>query len=163
MRLPDMGSQDDKRCPIRAVRRCEVDGYRAELLTIARSGQGELPPGLLSGIRRRQISHGGRRSSRVDALNRPLQCVSSGYLSGGCSCRSSIPGDVVAAAWRDELERGRLHGGFFHFAWRGGVWLAYGLPDGWVRGVYCPAHRAEREERLGYDPELDPAAIEQAR
>jgi len=23
-----------------------------------------------------------------------------------------------------------------------------------VRGVYCPAHRAEREERLGYDPSL---------
>ena len=34
------------------------------------------------------------------------------------------------------------------------MWLAYGLPDGGVRGVYCPTHRAEREQRLGYDPEL---------
>ena len=53
-----------------------------------------------------------------------------------------------------ELERGRLCEGFFHFAWRGDVWLAYGLASGRVRGVYCPAHRSEREQRLGYDPEL---------
>ena len=84
----------------------------------------------------------------------PLRCVSSGYLSDGCSCSSSVPVAVVIAAWRCELERGRLSEGFFSFAWRGGVWLSYGLPDGQVRGIYCPSHRAEREERLGYDHEL---------
>jgi hypothetical protein len=94
----------------------------------------------------------------------PLRCVSSGYLSDGSSCRSSVPSDVVTAAWGAELERGGAYGDrFFHFAWHGGVWLAYGLPDGRVRGVYCPSHRAEREERLGYDPELVLAAIEHAR
>jgi len=85
---------------------------------------------------------------------RPLRCVSSGYLSDGGSCSSRVPAAVVIAAWRGELERGRLHEGFFSFAWHGGVWLAYGLPGGQVRGVYCPSHRVEREERLGYDPEL---------
>jgi hypothetical protein len=86
--------------------------------------------------------------------SRLLRCVSSGYLSDGCSCSSRVPAAVVAAAWRSELERGRQRDGFFHFAWRAGTWLAYGLPDGTVRGVYCPAHRAERVQRLGYDPEL---------
>jgi len=85
---------------------------------------------------------------------RPLRCVSSGYLSDGCSCPSRVPAAVASDAWRGERERGRLHEGFFYFAWRGGVWLAYGLPGGQVRGVYCPSHRAEREERLGYDHEL---------
>jgi hypothetical protein len=85
-------------------------------------------------------------------LDPPLRCVSSGYLSGGGSCRASIPSDLVIAAWGAERER--LREGFFQFAWRGEVWLAYGLPDGRVRGVYCPTHRAEREQRLGYDPEL---------
>jgi hypothetical protein len=85
---------------------------------------------------------------------RPLRCVSSGYLADDCSCSARVPAAVAIAAWHRELERGRPHDGFFNFAWRGGVWLAYGLPDGLVRGVYCPAHRAEREQRLGYDPEL---------
>jgi hypothetical protein len=65
-----------------------------------------------------------------------------------------IPARTVAAAWRRELEVGGARAGFFHFDWRGEAWLAYGLPDGRVRGVYCPAHRAQREERLGYDSEL---------
>ncbi|HEY2537610.1 MAG TPA: hypothetical protein VGI24_11595 [Solirubrobacteraceae bacterium] len=65
-----------------------------------------------------------------------------------------MPARAVIAAWRRELDAGRTVAGFFHFAWSGRVWLAYGLPDGSVRGVYCPVHRAEREERLGYDPEL---------
>ncbi len=34
---------------------------------------------------------------------------------------------------------------FFRFAWRGGAWLAFGLSGGCVRGVYCPAHSAQRE------------------
>jgi hypothetical protein len=107
-----------------------MNGYRAELLTIARTGSRHGPPEL------------------------PLRCVSSGYLGDGCSCRARVPAAVAGAAWRDELEQGRLREGFFHFAWRGDVWLAYGLAGGGVRGVYCPAHRSEREQRLGYDPEL---------
>jgi hypothetical protein len=131
-----------------------MNGYRAELLTIARSQQVQLPS-VLTDIAR-------RRTSRANAPNRPLRCVSSGYLSDGCSCRSSIPTGVVTAAWRGELESGRLGEGFFHVAWLGGTWLAYGLPDGRVRGVYCPSHRSEREERLGSDSEIFPAVIERS-
>jgi hypothetical protein len=127
-----------------------MDGYRAELLTIARSGPGELSPGVLAGIGRRRRSHG----NSGEGLESALRCVSSGYLGDGCSCRSRVPANVASAAWRNELEQGRLCEGFFHFAWRGEVWLAYGLSSGRVRGVYCPAHRSEREQRLGYDPEL---------
>jgi hypothetical protein len=131
-----------------------MDSYRADHFRSARSGQDELPGDALSRMSRRRLAH-------VGPVDRSLRCVSSGYLSGGCSCRSSIPRDVVTAAWGAELECGGADGDrFFNFAWRGGVWLAYGLPDGKVRGVYCPAHRAEREQRLGYDPRLAPAAAE---
>jgi hypothetical protein len=119
-----------------------MNGYRTELLTIARSGHGELPPGVFPGI-------GQKATPRADAPDhRRLRCVSSGYLSGGCSCRSSIPSSVVTIAWREELGRGGLRGDrLFRFAWHGGVWLAYGLKDGGVRGVYCPSHSAERDVR----------------
>ena len=110
-----------------------MNGYRAELLTIARtgSGHGELAPGVLAGIGRRRaapyayeerISHGdrddrhGERAPRGDrtapggergeASDSALRCVSSGYLSDGCSCRARVPAAVASAAWRDELERG---------------------------------------------------------
>jgi len=136
-----------------------MNGYRTELLTIARSRHGELSPGVLAGIGRRRAAHGEReRISHGERGEAPapagLRCVSSGYLADGCSCRSSVPAAVASAAWRNEMERGRMCEGFFHFAWRGDVWLAYGLADGRVRGVYCPEHRSEREQRLGYDPEL---------
>ncbi|MGH2902242.1 MAG: hypothetical protein ACRDK7_01400 [Solirubrobacteraceae bacterium] len=140
-----------------------MNGYRAELLTIARSGRGELSPGVLAGIGRRRtaphgerISHGERTSlgERDGAQDAALRCVSSGYLGDGCSCRARVPAAVARGAWRGELERVGLYEGFFHFAWRGDVWLAYGLAGGGVRGVYCPEHRCEREQRLGYDPEL---------
>ena len=36
---------------------------------------------------------------------------------------------------------------FFHFIADGGVWIAYGLADGDVRGVYCPSHNSQRAER----------------
>ena len=85
-------------------------------------------------------------SSRGGRVELALQCVSSGYLSGGCSCPSTIPAVVVIAAWARELEKASGER-FFHFAWGGGEWLAYGLPDGLVRGVYCPDHSAERDER----------------
>jgi hypothetical protein len=151
-----MRALDGKRFPRWAVWRYDMNGFRAELLTNARAGHNGLPPGAPLRAERRRGAH-------VSALDRPLQCVSSGYLSDGCSCSSRVPAAVVTAAWRNELECGRLCEGFFHFAWRGGVWLAYGQPDGRVRGVYCPAHRSEREERLGYDPELALASTESSR
>ncbi|HEX3512238.1 MAG TPA: hypothetical protein VHT27_14195 [Solirubrobacteraceae bacterium] len=80
------------------------------------------------------------------ADERLLRCVSSGYLTHGCSCEAQVPAEVVVAAW--ERERAERRGDrFFRFAWRGEAWLAYGLRNGRVRGVYCPEHRAEREER----------------
>jgi hypothetical protein len=86
------------------------------------------------------------RSGRGSRLELALRCVSSGYLSGGCSCPRTIPAAVVLAAWARELERASGER-FFHFAWGGGEWLAYGLMDGLVRGVYCPDHSAQRDER----------------
>jgi hypothetical protein len=126
-----------------------MNGYRAELLTIARSGHGELPPGMLFAIDRRRAPH-------ADLPARPLRCVSSGYLSDGCSCEASIPASVVTAAWAQELKRAGARGDrFFRFAWHGGVWLAYGLQDGRVRGVYCPSHSAERDERSSLSESLE--------
>jgi hypothetical protein len=83
------------------------------------------------------------RGSRED---RPMRCVSSGYLAGGCSCQQTVPAAVVQAAWARELgSDGRGEDGLFHFAWRGEVWLGYGLAGGEIRGVYCHTHRAARE------------------
>jgi hypothetical protein len=77
-----------------------------------------------------------------------MRCVSSGYLADGCSCQATIPSNVVIAAWARELELLGAHDDrFFRFAWRGGVWFAFGLGDGSVRGVYCPRHSAARAER----------------
>lgn len=87
-------------------------------------------------------------SSTEPALPEPLRCVSSGYLEHGCSCTARVPGGVAVAAWRRVLgSAGARADGFFRFAWRGEVWLAYGLIDGCVRGVYCPEHSAQRERR----------------
>jgi hypothetical protein len=87
--------------------------------------------------------HGSARRGRTELA---LQCVSSGYLSGGRTCPRTIPAAVVVAAWARELENAAGER-FFHFAWGGGEWLAYGLEDGLVRGVYCPDHSAERDGR----------------
>jgi hypothetical protein len=77
----------------------------------------------------------------------PLRCVWSGSVEG-CSCRSRIERDVVAAAWQRELDAsGDREARFFHFVCDGGVWMAYGLADGEVRGVYCPSHNSQRAER----------------
>jgi hypothetical protein len=89
-----------------------------------------------------------------DEPGSPLRCVWTSHPDHELGCHSHIPTRAVADAWWRELALGRAQAGFFHFAWREDVWLAYGLPNGHVRGVYCPVHRAEREERLGYDPEL---------
>lgn len=80
--------------------------------------------------------------------NGGLRCVSSGYLSGGCSCRSTVPAAVVDAAWEREVAHvGSREDRFFHFACEGEVWLAFGMASGEIRGVYCPTHRAERDAR----------------
>ena len=85
---------------------------------------------------------------RAEREDRPLRCVSSGYLSGGCSCRAVVPAAVVGAAWARELELTAVPADcFFRFVWRGEHWLAFGLADGRIRGVYCPTHRAERDAR----------------
>ena len=89
-----------------------------------------------------------REAAQDARMDRLLRCVSSGYLADGCSCRATIPASVVTAAWTAEVDRTRMRDDrFFRFAWRGGVWLAFGLRDGHVRGVYCPEHSAERAER----------------
>ncbi len=75
-----------------------------------------------------------------------LRCVSSGYMSGGCSCTRTIAASAATAAWSAERTRGSASR-FFHFAWKGEVWLGFGLEDGSIRGVYCQRHRAEREAR----------------
>ena len=80
-------------------------------------------------------------------VDEPLTCVWSGFPGHERSCRSRIPAGVVVRAWQREMQLTGAADGFFHFAWRSGVWLGYGLGEGGVRGVYCPAHRAERESR----------------
>lgn len=77
----------------------------------------------------------------------PLRCVWSGSVDG-CSCGSRIDREVVAQAWRRELDASAdSEARFFHFISGGGVWMAYGLADGEVRGVYCPSHNSQRAER----------------
>ncbi len=96
----------------------------------------------------RPTSLSARRLAHEHGVDSQLRCVSSGYLSDGCSCKATIPTRVVSAAWARELEQiGAREDRFFRFLWRGGVWFAFGLSDGRVRGVYCPSHSAERAER----------------
>ena len=92
-----------------------------------------------------QWAIGGGSATHVSELRLP--CVSSGSPDG-CSCRSQIDKDVVAQAWARELEAsGDREARFFHFISDGGAWMAYGLADGNVRGVYCPSHNSQRAER----------------
>jgi hypothetical protein len=80
-------------------------------------------------------------------IDRLLRCVSSGYLSDGCSCEATVPASVVSAAWAYELERRPVREDqFFRLRWGSGEWLGYGLRDGRVRGVYCPEHSARRAQ-----------------
>jgi hypothetical protein len=91
---------------------------------------------------------------------RPLRCVWTNHPAHDRHCRERIPAAVVTDAWRRELERGQPRGDrFFHLAWRGGVWLAYGLLDGDVRGVYCPGHSAARDARASVPDEVCPLAL----
>jgi len=93
-----------------------------------------------------------RRSMRRDPSAPRLKCVSSGYLSGGSSCPETIPSGVVTDAWAAQQRAGVSGDRFFHFTWRGEVWLAFGRRNGRIRGIYCPIHSAERDQRV---PVLD--------
>jgi len=84
---------------------------------------------------------------QLELVDEPLKCVWSGLPGNERSCRSRIPASVVVRAWHREMQLKGVDEGFFHFSWRSGVWLGYGLSDGGVRGVYCPTHCAERESR----------------
>jgi hypothetical protein len=87
-----------------------------------------------------------RRDELERATRAESRCVSSGL--DGCCCQQTISTDAVAAAWNRELEAGGVREDrFFHFIWEGGVWLAYGLASGDVRGVYCPSHNSQRAAR----------------
>jgi hypothetical protein len=88
-----------------------------------------------------------RRGAGAKQARPTLRCVSGGYLTNACSCSASVPREVVSVAWGRQLEGGCAEG-FFRFAWQEQVWLGYGLQDGNVKGVYCPAHSAERDRRL---------------
>jgi hypothetical protein len=111
---------------------------------------------------REQVGGSARTNTEASSptAGETLQCVGAhNFQEDGRSCGACVPLAVMRAAWKRELDRGRSGDGFFHFAWRDQVWLGFGLEDGEVRGVYCPVHRAQREERLGYDPELgDPTS-----
>ncbi|HEY8303162.1 MAG TPA: hypothetical protein VIG42_01110 [Solirubrobacteraceae bacterium] len=85
-------------------------------------------------------------AERLEA-EEPLKCVWSGFPNYDRSCRSRIPASVVVKAWHREMQLNGTGEGFFYFSWRSGVWLAYGLRDGGVRGVYCPTHCSERDSR----------------
>jgi hypothetical protein len=76
-----------------------------------------------------------------------VRCVWSDALDG-CACRAEILRAIVEAAWQGELAAGGdREGRFFHLIHDGGVWQAYGLETGLVRGVYCPSHNSQRAER----------------
>jgi hypothetical protein len=124
-----------------------IDMYASSLATVELSERADLPTDCAPG---EMFDPGNGTEATVDRL---LRCVYSGYLSDGCSCRTAIPASVISAAWAHELDSApEREDGFFRFAWRGGEWLAYGLRDGCVRGVYCPEHSAERAERSSGAP-----------
>lgn len=82
-----------------------------------------------------------------DAGDEQMKCVWSGYPDYNRDCRSRIPASVVIKAWHREIQLKGTVEGFYYFSWRSGVWLAYGLRDGRVRGVYCPTHCVDRDSR----------------
>jgi hypothetical protein len=85
--------------------------------------------------------------TQAEVVTMPLRCVWSGSHEG-CSCNARIDRDVVADAWQRELEvSGDTEARFFHFISDGGVWMAFGLESGEVRGVYCPGHNSQRAAR----------------
>jgi hypothetical protein len=99
----------------------------------------------------------GMAEARDGAAEEPMKCVWSGYPDYNRDCRSRIPASVVIKAWHREIQLKGTVEGFYYFTWRQGRWLAYGLRDGRVRGVYCPTHCTDRDLRgtLGEDALLE--------
>ena len=98
--------------------------------------------GAVIDLARHPLSHG-------HGVESSLRCVSSGYMSSGCSCTRTVPESLVAAAWAAAQQSRRAgESGFFEFPGRGEIWLGFGVAEGEPRGVYCPQHRAEREARF---------------
>ncbi len=93
-------------------------------------------------------SHAVGASQVVGAGGELLRCVWSGHPDYTRDCRACIPSAAVVSAWRREREDYSTAEGFFFFAWNERVWLAYGLRDGRVRGVYCPQHCTARTVSL---------------
>jgi hypothetical protein len=93
-----------------------------------------------------------REVKALDAVaEEPMKCVWSGYPHYDRDCRSRIPASFVVKAWQREMQLKETVEGFFYFAWRNGVWLAFGQQDGGVRGIYCPTHCSERDLRETQD------------
>lgn len=87
-------------------------------------------------------------TQRYQSIAGQLRCVWSGYPGQEHSCcEERIPRSVPMAAWKNYAAREDMREGFFQLTWRGEVWLAYGVEDGGIRGVYCPAHCAQRAAR----------------
>jgi hypothetical protein len=107
----------------------------------------DMGDGAFANVRQLRPRRGSARAAGSVCTEQPLRCVWSGSADVFC-CHSTVPEAVVKKAWRAELEAGgEREDRFFHFIWQGGVWLAYGLRNGRVRGVYCPSHNSERAER----------------
>src|SRR3979411_2789328 len=142
-----LGAARATRLPLRGQARREIE---MACIDVARPESAALDAASVIDIGRR----GAARDGRMEVA---LRCVASGYMSDGCSCRCTIPVGVVISAWSRELEK-EAGERFFHFAWHDGEWLAYGLEDGLVRGVYCPQHSAQRDERsFSYGSRADSA------
>jgi len=71
---------------------------------------------LISASALEKLVAGPPRYTPQRADERALRCVSSGYLSHGCSCEAEIPAKVVVAAWARERTSGR-HDRFFKLVW----------------------------------------------
>jgi hypothetical protein len=95
----------------------------------------------------REVTPSAARVGYSSPAEESMKCVWSGYPASERDCRLCIPGSVVVEAWRRERELKDTVEGFFYFSWRNGVWLAYGVKDGGMRGVYCPTHCSERDAR----------------
>jgi hypothetical protein len=69
-----------------------------------------------------------------------------------------VPAAVAAAAWEHERLAHPGEDRMFQFEFRGGTWLAFGVKNGGVRGVYCPQHNARRAEHYYDRHAVEPAA-----
>jgi hypothetical protein len=132
----------------------ERDGRR---LGQARVGSLE-PPAVIKGLANAVDESKDVVERPENVVEEPMKCVWSGYPDYNRDCRSRIPASVVIKAWHREIQLKSTVEGFFYFSWRNGVWLAYGLRDGGVRGVYCPTHCVDRDLRGAREEDLPSGA-----